>query len=150
MFETKTIIDQTNNPSQVNLNGIDLPIDVLITLNDEKIIAESKILDGVSIFERVARKPFEINFDFNLRELDITKKYIFPTTLAYDIITNIWQIDQVVNCKNSFLNKLGINDIIVKSITFAPFRGSTTLFCSLKCLENWNSNNQNNTLIIPL
>lgn len=142
--------DPTNKPHIVFLNDIQLPIDIVIGLNGEKVIAESKILDGVSVFERVSRKPFEINFDFNVRELDAFKNYIFPVNTAYNIVTNIWQIDQVITCRNSFLNKLGIIDMVLKSITFATIRGNTNLPCSLKLLENYNSVNQKNTLIIPI
>jgi len=142
--------DPTNIPWQVFINGVELPSDVLVSLNGEKIIAESKILDGVSVFERICRKPFELNFDFNLRALNILNQYVFPNEDAYNIITDVWTPDQVVNCQNTFLNKIGINDIVIKNITFVPIRGNTTLPCTLKCLENYNSNNQKNTLIIPL
>ncbi len=144
------LADPTNVPSQVFLNGVELPGDTLLSLNGDKVIAESKILDGVAVFERVSRKPFEINFDFNLRALNIIGQYVFPNELAYDIVNDIWSIDQVIQCQNTFLNKLGINDVVIKSISFVPIRGSSTLPCSLKCLENYNSNNQKQTLIIPV
>jgi hypothetical protein len=147
LYSTAFDFDLTNKPSEVTLNGVILPMDVIIGLNGEKVIAESKILDGVSVFERVSRKPFEINFDFNIRELK-SDKYIFPNATAAEIVTSIWELDQVINCKNTFLNKIGINDIIIKSITFMTIRGNTNLICSLKCLENYNSVNQKTTLII--
>jgi hypothetical protein len=150
VFQTKSDIDFTNLPSAVSLNGVDLPIDVIIGLNGEKIIAESKILDGASVFERVSRKPFEVSFEFNIRELGKVRGYIFPNNAAYDIITNIWNIDQVITCKNTFLNKIGILDVIVKGITFSTIRGNTNLPCSLKCLEMFNSTNQTQSLIVKV
>ena len=150
LFQTRLDIDYTNIPSSVSLNGIDLPIDVIIGLNGEKVIAESKILDGAAVFERVSRKPFDINFEFNIRELNAVSKYIFPNNAAYDIITNIWNIDQVITCNNTFLNKLGIMDVIVQGITFSTIRGNTNIPCSLKCLEMYNSSSQTQSLIVKV
>ena len=146
VFQTKNNIDRTNWPSTVVLNDIILPIDVIIALNGEKVIAETKILDGVSVFERVSRKPFEISFDFNLRKVNALKQYIFPNDTAVELMTNVWAVDEVIQCENTFLNALGIKDLIVKSITFATIRGNTNIPCSLKCLEMYNSTIQLNSL----
>ena len=148
MATTNQIIDTTNQPSIVILNSIQLPIDVTISLDDEKVIAESKILDGVSVYERVSRKPFNIDLNFTIREQNALGQYIFGQKTAATIITSIWQIDEVVPVVNSFLNKLGINEIIIKNITFATDRGTTNILCSLKCLENYNSNGQQTSLIV--
>jgi hypothetical protein len=144
------IVDPTNMPWQVFLNGVELPTDTLVSIDGEKIIAESKILDGVAVFERICRKPFDIDFSFNLRDVNIIGQPIFPQELAYDIFTDVWTPDQVIPCQNTFMNKIGINDIVIKKVTFVPIRGHTTLPCTLKCLENYNSNSQKTTLIVPL
>ena len=70
-FNTQNIIDPTNNPALVILNNITLPGDVIITTSEEKVIAESKILDGVMVFERLSRKPMEIDLTFTFREVNI-------------------------------------------------------------------------------
>ena len=56
LFTTDNKIDKTNNPSLVVLNGVTLPGDVIITTSDEKIIAETNILDGAVVFEHIRRK----------------------------------------------------------------------------------------------
>jgi hypothetical protein len=49
--------DLTNNPSLVIIGGITLPADTIIYLNGEKTLAQSKILDGVTVMERISRMP---------------------------------------------------------------------------------------------
>jgi Domain of unknown function (DUF6046) len=137
----------TNIPSIVSLNNIDLPKDVVIGLNGEKVIAESKILDGAYIFERIGRKPFEINLEFNLRDI-YGGNYVFPNDKAYEVITDIWQVDQVVPIINTFLNKLGITDVVIKTISFSTIRGNTDLPCSLHLMELFNSTSQNTSLYV--
>jgi len=156
MFITTLEPDYTNYPSYVLLNGLLLPLDVIIGVDGEKIIAESKILDGVAVFERVSRKPFEISFEFNVRELKevqrllgVGKVYTFPQKTVEEILNNIWNIDAVITVQNSYLNGLGINSLIIKQITLATIRGNTDVPGSLKCLENYvSSNTQGSTLII--
>lgn len=163
-FTTKTQIDPTNYPSLVTFKRTDdtgtiflsLPPDVIITLDDDKVIAESKILDGVEVFERISRKSWEINFDFNIRDVKQIQlifgtmdKYVFPQKKAEEIVNNIWNIDQVFDIENTFLNGIGINQVIVKSITFATIRGNTNLPCTLKCKENADiQGSQGSSLII--
>ena len=75
--------DYTNNPSYIVignsqlqgalgaglqlLNGLQLPLDTIILINGKKILAESQIIDGVSVFEHISRKPYTIDFDFTIR-----------------------------------------------------------------------------------
>src|ERR1700748_3643722 len=47
-------IDQTNNPGGIIIGSVTLPTNTNILINGEKIIAESQILDGVSVFEHVS------------------------------------------------------------------------------------------------
>ena len=58
-----------NNPKLVILNGYQLPWDTVISLDDEKEIAVSQILDGVAVFERIVRKPCDINIECSAAEL---------------------------------------------------------------------------------
>jgi hypothetical protein len=60
--------DLTNNPSLVKIGGIVLPADTIIYLNGKKTLAVSKILDGVSVTERILREPYELEFECVLRQ----------------------------------------------------------------------------------
>jgi hypothetical protein len=139
--------DPTNIPSKVTLNNVDLPQDTVIGLNGEKVIAESKILDGAYIFERIGRKPFEINLEFNLRDV-LGGVYIFPNDKAYEVMTDIWQVDQVVPIVNTFLNKLGITDVVIKTIGFSTIRGNTDLPVSIHVIELFNGTSQQTSLYV--
>jgi hypothetical protein len=159
MPTTAPILDPTNNPSEVifeiNSNGVKfhytLPIDVVIGLDGDKVIAESKILDGVSVFERISRKPFEINFEFTFREKDSEGKYIFPQEAIKDLMNQIWLFDQVITLKNTFLNSLRIKEVILQPISFSTIRGTTNVICSIKAKECTDSiDNYGTTLMIPL
>ena len=151
MISTKADIDSTNKPSLVMIGGITLPVDTTISLNGEKIIAESKILDGASVFERISRKPYEIEFNFTIREQDpITNKYIFPQKTSYELTSDVWELDQVVLLTNTWLNKKGISNIIIKSFTEVNVRGNTNIIGSLKCLEMRLNLNQTKSLNIPV
>ena len=139
-------INHYNKPSEVYLSTIPnkwvrLPIDVVIGLDGDKVIAESKILDGVAVFERISRKPFEINFEFTCREQDESGNYVFPQDTIQELVQTVWQKDQVIQLKNTFLNSLGISNIILQSITFTSIRGNTTVICSIKAKESPDSNN---------
>jgi|YelNatPaOPRAMG01_1025707.scaffolds.fasta_scaffold114821_2 hypothetical protein len=150
-FTTKADLDATNRPSLVMLNGVTLPIDTTISLNGEKVIAESKILDGASVFERVSRKPYEIEFNFTIREQDpTTKKYIFGQNTSYELTTDVWELDEVLELTNTWLNKKGIQNVIVKSFTEVNVRGNTNIIGSLKCLEMRLNLNQTKSLNIPV
>jgi hypothetical protein len=151
MKTTADILDYTNNPSEVYLNGVKLPLDVIIGLDGDKVIAESKILDGVVVYERISRKPFEINFEFTCREQDETGKYIFPQSTINDLVKTVWIPDQVIPLKNTFLNALKIFYVVIQPITFSTIRGNTNVIASIKAKESPDDNvNFGTTLIIPL
>jgi hypothetical protein len=150
-FTTKDIVGPANRPSVVYLNDIQLPIDVIIGVNGEKVIAESKILDGTVVFERIGRKPFEINFEFTIREKQFDLgSYIFPQTVIEDLKENVWQPDQVISVQNTFLNGLGVYWVVLKPISFTTIRGNTDVICSIKADESPDNNdNYGTTLIVP-
>ena len=150
---------ETNNPSivifEIVSNSVKftvaLPIDVIIGLDGDKVIAESKILDGTVVYERISRKPFEVNFEFTIRDTDLTGKYIFPEQKIKDLMDQIWFYDQVISVQNSFLNALHIKNIILQPITFTTIRGNTNVICSIKAKEVADAmDNYGTTLIIPL
>jgi len=136
----KQPVDFTNNPSLITIgngnNTITLPADVLVYIDGEKLIAESQIIDGVSVFERVSRRPYEINFECVVRDVDSNGAQIFPQDKLDNIFTAIWLPDSVQTVKNTFLNKLGIQELIIKNISPATVRGSTNIPLRMKCYEN--------------
>jgi uncharacterized protein DUF6046 len=133
-------IDFTNNPSLVTIgngeNALSLPSDVMVMIEGEKIIAESVILDGVSVFEHIARKPYQVDFDCNIWDTDANGKDIFPQDLLDDIFTNVFLPNTVISVTNTYLNKLGIRELIIKSISPATVRGSFKIPLRIRCYEN--------------
>jgi hypothetical protein len=168
MLDTKYITNPYNNPSQVVINGVQLPQDTITILDGEKVISESKILDGVALYERVSRKPFDIDFNFTIRsDADYTlakavnktitqqsqsnfsssTAYEFPQKAIEGYFSQIWNLDQVVPVINTLLNGIGIKEIIIKKITITTIRGTTSVNGTIKCLENY-GDNKGGTLII--
>ena len=151
MATTIELPDGSNNPSKVVLNGIILPEDVIIGLDGDKVVAESKILDGTEVYERISKKPFEINFEFTVREKNVLGNYVFPQATIQVLVDTVWQPDAVVPVVNTFLNSLHIRYVIIRPITFATIRGNTNVVCSIKCKESTdNGNIYGQTLIIPV
>lgn len=127
-------IDPTNNPSSIAIGGIFLPNSTQIIPKGEKILAESQILDGVSVFEHISRKAYEIDFDILI--WDSTMNAPFPQQQINDIWNNIWLPNTVQTLQNTFLNGCGILQIIIKSISPMPKLGSTNVILRIKALEN--------------
>ena len=157
-FTTTDIKNPFNQPSKVvfdlGSNGIEitvqLPEDVIIGIDGQKVIAESKILDGTVVYERVSRKPCEVNFDFTVWDEDVTKNTIFPQEKVTELYQTLWRKDQVVKVINTFLNNaFGIFYLICEPITFITVRGSKKVIGTLKAKEV-TPNTVGTTLIIPL
>lgn len=124
------------------LNGFQLPLDTIITLNGKKILAESQIIDGVSVFEHIARKPYEITFDFTIRpqgtQPGVGNPAInnpFPQITINNLWT-LWEVNTVQTIQNTYLNGLKITSIIIEDIQPATVRGSLNIPVKLKCKEN--------------
>ena len=66
-----------NNPKLVILNTIQLPWNTAISIDDEKTIVESQIIDGVTVFERINKKAAEINIECTAVELNSMLKPTF-------------------------------------------------------------------------
>lgn len=135
--------DPTNNPSRVVIGGVLLPGDVIPYINGKKILAMDKILDGVSTIERISREPYELEFECVIREknsdgtLNFDKtQYIFPQDELDDAWQKIWLPDTVQNIDNTYLNKLGIQQMVVESVTPTLFRGSKNISFRIKGWEN--------------
>ena len=151
-------LNDTNQVCFVSLNGIRLPIDVQISLNGTKVIAQSQILDGVSVFERVTRKPFDIDFDFTMRDQKVAQAkglkpsintWIFPLDETNALFGYIWEPDKVLQVQNLFLNKLGIQQVIVSDIQISTIRGNVDVPIKLKTIEDfYSTKTQGTTLLI--
>lgn len=135
--------DLTNNPSRVLLGGYQLPLDTVIYLNGKKVFVLDKLLDGVSVVERISREPYELEFECVLRKkledgkLNYDKtQYIFPQDDLDDVWQKIWQPDTVVTIENTMINKLGIQEIIIETITPTTFRGSKNIALRIRGYEN--------------
>lgn len=129
--------DPTNNPSLVVIGGLALPPDVVIMLNGKKILAQSRILDGVSVIEHVGREPYKIEFEATFRiSNDNGLTYIFPQDALDDLWSNVWIPNTIQTIQNTYLNKLGIQEIIIEDITPVTVRGTKNVPFRLKALEN--------------
>ena len=135
--------DATNNPSLIVINGITLPNNTVIYINGKKVFVQDKILDGVSVTERISREPYEIEFEGVLLiknsdgslNYDLTQ-YIFPQKALEQIWQKIWLPDTVQKIQNTYLNGLGVQQIIIESITPTTLRGSKDLPFRIKAIEN--------------
>lgn len=128
--------DMTNNPSRVVIGGITLPADTVIYLTGSKVLAQSKILDGVTVVERISREPYELEFECVIRSQDADGNYIFPQDEVDNIWANIWLPDTVQTIDNTYLNKLGIKEMVIDSITPTTVRGSKNIPLRIRGYEN--------------
>jgi hypothetical protein len=166
LYIKNTGSDNGSNVCEVRLAGILLPLDVQFSVNGNKLIAESQILDGVAVYERITRKPYEIDFDFTMRSQTpvITKsnisvaglkipqarvnKWSFPLDETNDIFQNVWALDKVIKVENVFLNKLGIQQVIIADIQITTIRGSIDVPIKIKTKEDFYSTNSVGTTLI--
>jgi len=161
--------DLTNNPSYVLFqdSGIVLPDDVTISFPSKNIIAQTQILDGVSVFERINRAPVEIEFEFTIRMQAILgisynnttapsglagdgiAQNIFPQTYINSIWQNVFAPATVHVIVNTLLNGIGVKEIIIESFTPYTVRGSTNVPCRLRAYENAYGEGLNLTDVSP-
>lgn len=132
--------DLTNYPSTLKIGGILLPPDVVVYLSGSKTLAVTKILDGVQVTERIMRNAYELEFECTMRQKNNTSPwdggYVFPQDDFYNIWANVWLPDSVQKIENTYLNKLGIQEIIIESIQPETIRGSKNLPFRIKAWEN--------------
>ena len=168
--------NQTGNVvNVVVLGGYTLPEDCMISINGDKLIAESQILDGVSVYERVTRKPWQVALDFTMREKDIIQgnnsiiggglqtkitkgqyqtaaisQWKFPSKTLAEMVQNTWIPDMVLQVQNSLLNNVfGIFQLVIRSVKVTTIRGSINVPITLNCSEDYYSTkSQGTTLLI--
>ena len=133
---TPPVKDLTNNPSLLVLGGITMPADTVIYVSGSKVLAQSKILDGVSVMERISRNPYELEFECVIREQDASLNYIFPQNALNNVWSNVWLPDTVLTIKNTYLNNLGIQEMVIETITPTTVRGSKNIPLRLRGYEN--------------
>jgi hypothetical protein len=138
-----------------------------------KVIARSQIIDGEEAFERMSIKASKITFrgtilvdkwrqrgfdDLGRGAVQIatdTKdwndKYRIDDMLeALDLINRqVFQVNEIIEVKNPYLNKLGIEYILVESMTTNPLIGSVGFEYSIEAYDATSKkNNKEETLII--
>ena len=138
-----------------------------------KVIARSQIIDGEEAFERMSIKTSKITFrgtilvdkwrqrgfdDLGRGAVQIatdTKdwndKYRIDDMLeALDLINRqVFQVNEIIEVKNPYLNKLGIEYILVESMTTNPLIGSVGFEYSIEAYDATSKkNNKEETLII--
>lgn len=135
---TPFVVDQTNNPSSIIIGTVLLPASTQVILRGEKIIAESQIIDGVSVFEHISRKPYEIDFDVTIWQGDNSQQAstTFPQQQINNLWSDLWIPNTVQTINNTYINGLGIQQIIIKSIAPQPRLGSTVIVIRIKAYEN--------------
>ena len=156
-------IDYSNLPSTLYLGYLNaktglidrllMPKDVRIYPPFEKSLVESKILDGPSIVERVGRLAYHIEIECTLtaqrnKDGDVingfssTQGYydVFPQQYLNEIFSKIIQPDTVIKVDNTFLNGLGISEIIIQKAEPTPQAGSMKIALRISCIENIEGN----------
>jgi hypothetical protein len=130
------VTDLTNFPSLLIIGSILLPADTVIYMNGMKVLAQSKILDGVAVIERISRMPYELEFECVVREQDGSDNYIFPQDTLDNIWVNLWLPDTVQTIQNTYLNKLGIQEMVIENVTPTTVRGSKNVPLRIRGYEN--------------
>lgn len=138
-----------------------------------KVIARSQIIDGEEAFERMSVKASKITFRGTIlvdkwrqrgfddlgrgavqiatRTKDWNDKYRIDDMLeALDLINRqVFQVNEIIEVKNPYLNKLGIEYILVESMTTNPLIGSVGFEYSIEAYDATSKkNNKEETLII--
>jgi hypothetical protein len=138
-----------------------------------KVIARSQIIDGEEAFERMSVKASKITFRGTIlvdkwrqrgfddlgrgavqiatRTKDWNDKYRIDDMLeALDLINRqVFRVNKIIEVKNPYLNKLGIEYILVESMTTSPLIGSVGFEYSIEAYDaTGKKNNKEETLII--
>lgn len=148
--------DLTNNPSKIFFtvkNGdnppkkIELPKNTTISIDGNKVIAESKILDGVAVFERISRDPYVIDFEFKLRELTQGLEDVFPQQYIDQYFNDLYLSDSVVKINNTMLNNLGILELVIEKISASTILGSNNAPIRITAKENYTGSSATGTTL---
>lgn len=166
-----------DNVTYVEFNNTEFSVQIqpFFELNTShgKVIARSQIIDGEEAFERMSIKASKITFRGTIlvdkwrqrgfddlgrgavqiatRTKDWNDKYRIDDMLeALDLINRqVFQVNEIIEVKNPYLNKLGIEYILVESMTTSPLIGSVGFEYSIEAYDaTGKKNNKEETLII--
>ena len=141
-----------DNVTYVEFNNTKFSVQILqlFELNTShcKVIARSQIIDGEEAFERMIIKTSKITFRGTIlvdkwrqrgfddlgrgavqiatRTKDWNDKYRIDDMLeALDLINRqVFRVNEIIEVKNPYLNKLGIEYVLVEGMTTSPLIGS--------------------------
>jgi len=150
--------DFLNKPGEIKLNNgvqeIVMPPDTVIIPDAEKLLVKTNILDGVSAFERILRFAsfMELRGTVRMQDIDGTRynnttppagltgniNNVFPQEYINDIWEYVFLPNTVLVLKNSFLNGIGIQQVIVEKMSYMPGQGTTNVGYRLGVWENVN------------
>lgn len=144
-----------------------------LNTSHSKVIARSQIIDGEEAFERMSIKTSKITFRGTIlvdkwrqrgfddlgrgavqiatRTKDWNDKYRIDDMLeALDLINRqVFRVNEIIEVKNPYLNKLGIEYVLVEGMTTSPLIGSVGFEYSIEAYDATSKkNNKEETLII--
>lgn len=144
-----------------------------LNTSHSKVIARSQIIDGEEAFERMSIKASKITFRGTIlvdkwrqrgfddlgrgavqiatRTKDWNDKYRIDDMLeALDLINRqVFRVNEIIEVKNPYLNKLGIEYVLVEGMTTSPLIGSVGFEYSIEAYDaTGKKNNKEETLII--
>lgn len=149
-------LDQFNTPGIISFNNgvqeITMPPDTIIYPEFEKRLAMDYILDGPSVFERIQTKPTHLEFrgTFRMQDIDGTRynntkpppgslgiiNNVFPQEFINDWHNYTWLPNTILVVKNSLLNGIGIQQVIVEKASLEPAPGNKNVGYRLTAWEN--------------
>lgn len=119
-----------------NTTAVILPADVTWSIDWEKVIAESNILDGDPVTELIRNKAVDIEFSFTLWSTDSQGFNQFPQDDLVTLLKVIFRPNTVQPIQNTTLNKAGITQVIIKKLSASLVRGQTGVPCRLQVRQN--------------
>lgn len=126
------------------------PLNINFSGTASKIIAQSQLVDGINIVERIANAPQTINVSFVIERLqkdgdfadksvNLTKKVNTGEQSIYRLtsfLRDLYYNDEVFQVENPILNnELGISYAFIKSFNFTPEQGSTFMYVAFDLQE---------------
>lgn len=125
--------------------GVVLPADVVLRGDVEKVLAQTVIVDGVSVTEHIRRKPWNLEMEFTIRAKD-NNQWIFGQVFLDALYQNILVPETVIFVQNTVLNKLGITQMVIEKMSFETVRGSINIPMVFRFIESV----PGQSLIVPI
>lgn len=153
--ETSAGVDRTDVEADyyVGFGDYLMPVGFDISIQGSKQISRSQLVDGPTIFERIANQPTSINISFKLEsrppedlnefQLWKTADIVLDARPALSVAAELSELfaaikaeDRVFEIGNPILNdKFNIFNVVLESYSVTPERGSTVWEVSLDLLE---------------